>query len=88
MGLSGIESSESAIGSRHTLGRTARNTRGVWIIELSELDSLSRSFQKYADVFWPAGYSILPMGLLSLLSKSFRSCRLNFHSNGLAADSQ
>ena len=74
-----------------SLRESTQSPPGIWLISVntgSAAASLSRSFQKYADVFWPAGYSILPMALLSLLSKSFRSCRLNFHSNRLAADSQ
>jgi hypothetical protein len=48
---------------------------------------LSRSFQKYADVFL-SSHCIFIEGAFNLLSKSFKSWRLNFHSNGLAVDSQ
>ena len=48
---------------------------------------LSRSFQKYASVFRTA-YLIFAEGASSLASNWFKSCRLNFHSKGLAVDSQ
>ena len=56
--------------------------------KLSEAEILlSTSFQKYADVFWGQSRDF-HRGVFSLVSKSFRSWRLNFHSKGLAATSQ
>jgi hypothetical protein len=55
--------------------------------DLCNADQLSRSFQKYADVFWGQSRDFY-RDVFSLVSKSFRSWRLNFHSKGLAATSQ